>query len=110
MHVNANSEALRHNFVKHEGKKTLVVNADSFVLGNPNNDWPSTFVELTRLIDANSQPGAVDRMTPYFSTSSPLSQLAARVAIMDTCQAFFNYVVVTRCGFPRGGAVASRSL
>ena len=39
VHVNQNAERLRHLFVKHKGKRDIVVIRDSFVKGSQDNDW-----------------------------------------------------------------------
>ena len=100
-HVAANSEAVRHNFVNHEGKKELIVHADDFVLGSRHNDWPRVFGDFVSQIDEHTKAGVVPRMEPAFSTTTPLEVLAGRVAIMDVCQSFFSYTCMTKCGFPR---------
>src|SRR5262245_17823835 len=41
-HISLNAEALRHRFVRHEGKKKLVVERTDFILGQPN-PWPEVF-------------------------------------------------------------------
>jgi hypothetical protein len=39
LHINAHAEELRHHFVKHQGKETLVVRRDDFIKGSPDNNW-----------------------------------------------------------------------
>src|SRR5687767_11833147 len=46
-HVELNAEALRDRFVRHQGKKALTVRRDGFRRGDPSNDWPGVFAELS---------------------------------------------------------------
>ena len=100
-HVEQNSEALRHRFVNHEGKKTLWVIRNDFVPGSSDNDWAGVFADIVEQIDESCRPGVVTVMEPTFSTTTPLERVAGRIAIMDVCKKFFDYICLTLCGFPR---------
>eukprot|EP00051_Salpingoeca_urceolata_P032050 m.14085 g.14085 ORF g.14085 m.14085 type:complete len:373 (+) comp4726_c0_seq1:236-1354(+) len=99
-HVNANSDELRHNFVTFEGKETLVVHRDEFVLGSPRNDWAGVAIEFGEQIAAKTVEGTVEMTDATFSTTSPVDFVASRVTLMDICQSFFEFRVMTCCGFP----------
>src|SRR6201999_4005041 len=49
-HIDANAEALRHHFVRHEGKARIVVIRNEFVKGSPDNAWPGVFGEFSDAI------------------------------------------------------------
>jgi hypothetical protein len=53
LHVEANPDALRSRFVRHEGKCTLTIRRDQFVKGSPHNDWQGCFSELSDQIAAH---------------------------------------------------------
>jgi hypothetical protein len=98
-HVNSQAEALRHCFVKHEGKVTLVVRRDEFKKGSPENDWPGVFAEFSELIRA--QIGDTHELiVADFSTTGPVERAASEIVLMDTMQAFFSYELHTMCGIP----------
>jgi hypothetical protein len=99
IHTNKHAEQLRSNWVTHEGKKTLVVQCDNFVLGAAN-DWAGVVAEFEKQIRANTVAGAVDMLTPSFSTTTLNETVAAQVAVMDVLQHYFDYCMTTICGFP----------
>jgi hypothetical protein len=97
-HVNANAEALRHRFVKHEGKVKLVVERPDFVLGQ-SNPWPEAFAAFSDQI-ARHVGKLRDLVVADFSTTGPLERAASEVVLMDTFQAYFKYVMMIGCGIP----------
>jgi hypothetical protein len=80
-HVNANSEALRHRLVDHEGRLTIKVRRDAFVKGSPDNDWPDVFSAL------GGGPGTLGESHACSSLTSPRpawSSVASEVVLLDT--------------------------
>lgn len=100
VHVNENTEALRGQFVDFEGKKTLIIRRDGFVKGGTNNDWPGTFAEFSKQIEANTGPGLLDLVTGDFSTTGPAEKAAFQITLMDAMQGYFEYTMMTLCGIP----------
>ena len=98
-HVNLNAEALRHRFVRHEGKLKLVVTRDDFVLGQ-SNPWPEAFAAFSSQI-AEHVGKLRDLVVADFSTTGPFERAATEVLLMDTFQAYFKYEMVAGCGIPR---------
>lgn len=97
-HVNANVETLRKRFVRHEGKKTLVVERADFALGRPN-PWPEVFAAFSTQIGENV--GKLrDLVVGDFSTTGPIERAASEVVLMDAFQGYFEYVVMCGCGIP----------
>jgi len=97
-HINLNAERLRHRFVRHEGKKRLLVSRPDFVLGHPN-PWPEAFAAFSDQIAA--EVGKLrDLVVADFSTTGPIERAATEVLLMDTFQAYFEYVIVMGCGIP----------
>jgi hypothetical protein len=99
-HVEMHAEQLRAKFVNFHGKKELVVRADDFALGSAANDWPRVFPQFVEQIDAHTVPGVVPRLESVFSTTTPVDAIAGKITLMDVCKSFFEYTVMTMCGFP----------
>ena len=100
-HVNANSQALRSQFVSHEGKAKITVCFDHFVKGSPHNDWPRAFATLSEGVRSHIGAETHNLILPRFSTTGPVERAAAEVALLDAMQSYFDYVMVTICGIPR---------
>ncbi len=98
-HVNANAEALRHRFVRHEGKAKLVVERPDFVLGQPN-PWPEAFGAFSDQIAAHVGRPLRDMVVADFSTTTPVHRAATEVALMDAFQCYFEYEMLCGCGIP----------
>jgi hypothetical protein len=97
-HVNQDPEKYRALFVRHEGKKKIVVRRDSFVMGG-HNDWGPVLSEFSGKIGDYIGP-IHGRLQPAFSTTTPLSHAAASCALMSMTQGYFSYEVLTMCGIP----------
>jgi hypothetical protein len=99
IHVNEHAETLRGHFVQHEGKTEIEVIRDGFVKGSPDNDWPGCFAEFSDRIAAYAGKKR-DLVVADFSTTGPIERAASEIVLMSALQAYFSYVVVTRCGIP----------
>eukprot|EP01083_Nonionella_stella_P004853 14184_1 len=100
-HVDANAEKLREKFVKHEGKKDLIVLRPNFIKGDKNNDWSGVIREFVQQIDKNTVQDTVDLLECDFSTTTITEKIAGKVSIMDVMKHYFNYAVLGGCGFPQ---------
>ena len=98
-HVNANAEALRSRFVKHEGQQYIEIQRDGFVKGSPDNDWPGAFAEFSDKI-AEHIGKKRDLVVSNFSTTGPIERAASEVVLLDAMQAYFTYGARTCCGIP----------
>lgn len=98
-YVNANAEALRHYFVKFDGKKTLSVEFYTPVDEIPINQ----FIErIVALIDENITPTITDWIAPNFTTTTENDKLTAGAALMSTLQKYFEYeLLAIACGIPQ---------
>jgi hypothetical protein len=99
-HVNLNAEALRSRLVSHQGKTTITVIRDGFIKDSPSNDWAGVFSELSNRL-AEHIGKKRDLVVADFSTTGPVERAASEVVLCDALQAYFDYVVVTRCGIPQ---------
>jgi len=102
-HVDLHAEAVRQEWVAHEGKKTLAVHCDEFVLGKAN-DWASTVSgkpdSFAAQIAANTVPGVAEALAPPFSGTTAVEDIAQKIVVMDICKSYFSYKCMTKCGFP----------
>jgi hypothetical protein len=97
-HVARNAEALRARFVRHQGKKKLVVERRDFFLGRPN-PWPEAFAAFSEQIAAHV--GKLrDLVVADFSTTGPVERAASEVLLMDAFQPYFEYEMRFGCGIP----------
>ena len=98
-HVNLNAEALRHRFVRHEGKLTLTVVRPDFILGQPN-PWPEAFAAFFDQIGNHVGTVLREMVVADFTTTTPFHCAATEVALMDAFQPFFQYKMLCGCGIP----------
>jgi hypothetical protein len=99
-HVTANSETLRHRFVRHEGKVDLEVHRDDFIKGSPENPWPEVIAEFTTKIRDHTGNTTHDLLVPTFSTTRPAEKTAFELVLMDALQPYFGYSFFSKCGIP----------
>ena len=100
IHVGENPEKLRKKFVDFEGKKVLTVRRDGFVKGE-NNPWDNTFPEFAEQIRGYIGDQNYNSMILQFSTTTPVTQAAQEVALMDCMKSYFDYLARTMCGIPQ---------
>eukprot|EP01040_Poterioochromonas_malhamensis_P010670 gene10670-11623_t len=98
LHVNAHAEELRSQFVKHEGKKDIIVD----VSANPSpEEWAGAIDNIRHQIAANTKPDTYDLFSlEEFSTTTSTEQIASDIALMDVCQSYFSFMCMTACGIP----------
>jgi hypothetical protein len=98
MHVNQNAEELRPQFVTFSGKKTLTVE----VPGSPTNQqWAEIVGTFRDKIAAETVPDTQLLFTVQdFSCSTTAEKIAGDITLMDVCQEFFDYKMMTMCGIP----------
>ncbi|WP_437527361.1 DUF4419 domain-containing protein [Sorangium sp. So ce726] len=97
-HVALNAEALRGRFVRHQGKKKLVIERPDFFLGQPN-PWPEAFTAFSDQIAAHI--GRLrDLIVADFSTTGAVERAASEVVLMDAFQPYFEYEMMAGCGIP----------
>jgi hypothetical protein len=99
LHVEANAEALRSRFVRHEGQLTLEVRRDDFVKGSPHNDWLGCFAKWSDAIAAHIGKKR-DLVVAAFSTTGPIERAASEIVLMSAMKNYFNFLLLTLCGIP----------
>jgi hypothetical protein len=101
-HIHKNSEALRHLFVSHEGKKILRVNADSFQMGQmPPSAWEEQiFPDFSNQIRGYIGDKIHRILASPFSTSTVTDIAAHEISLMSAMKEYFDYSMDTLCGIP----------
>lgn len=98
LHVNRNAETLRHRFVRHEGKETLVVDRPDFLPGQEN-PWPEAFEAFSDQV-ATRVGKLRDFVRCDFSTTTATELAASELMVMETFKAYFEYELRAGCGIP----------
>ncbi|KAI0220890.1 hypothetical protein L0F63_004826, partial [Massospora cicadina] len=101
IHINLDPDRHRTTLGR-DGKpnEKLIVGANDFVLGKFENDWQRLFPRFHELINQRIDPQIASLLNLTFTTSTPLSKAVASLTVMNAVKAFFEFVVVTRCGIP----------
>ncbi|AKF11779.1 DUF4419 domain-containing protein [Sandaracinus amylolyticus] len=98
-HVQTNADRLRAQLVSHEGRETIVVRRDDFVLGSPDNPWPEVFTALsTQVAERTGDLHAL--VVSDFSTTDATSRAASEIALLAAAQPYFGYQMHSLCGIP----------
>lgn len=100
IHINKNSEKLRHNFVDHEGKKKIEIRRDDFVLNSPNNPWNEVIDDFSIKIRELTKNDVADTLMANFTTTTKCSRVVSQIVLMDAMQKYFEYQFSTMCGIP----------
>jgi len=99
MFVNGNSEHLRTQFVAHQGKKKLIIDARPHQFGDI--DMGRFAQAMTQLIQENVvDPQLRELIMPNFSTTTGDDKSVAAIVMMGTLQTYFDYHCWIGCGFP----------
>jgi hypothetical protein len=101
IYVNRHAEALRGKFVAHEGKKVINIVRSDFRYGSQSNAWDTVFPQFADAIESLTVPGVREKIEGHFSNTTPTDTACSHIALMDSCQAYFEYEMTTGCGFPR---------
>ena len=102
LHVDQNSEQLRDKWVSFKGKTQLIVRDDTFIKGcREKNDWSKVVSAFSDQIDKYSIDGTVKLLKANFGNTDYIDNIACKITIMDICKNYFQYIFVTRCGFPK---------
>lgn len=88
-YINAHAEAMRHQFVAHEGKVALVAGD------------PALITQINEQIKEHLVDDRVHAwLIPDFSATTPTDVVAAGVSVMAIMAQYFDYIFLTRCGIP----------
>lgn len=95
-HLQEHAEVLRNRLVRHDGKKELIVKADSLAP----ECWPELISQFSSQIRDYSDAVLYETLLCQFSTTTPTIKTACEVALMDTYQRYFDYTMHCVCGIP----------
>jgi hypothetical protein len=93
-------EKWRKHFVSHEGKETIKIIRNEFVLGSPTNDWAGCFGEFSDAIRGYIGDETHGLIISDFGTTGPVEKAVSQIVLMDSMQSYFEYSVATMCGIP----------
>ncbi|CAB9526290.1 unknown protein [Seminavis robusta] len=110
-HVDRNAEALRKNFVQHEGKKRLFLETDSsFAMsrgGDPDTGASDKEWETQILPDFSSQikdhigKTTHEAIASSFTTTTATAKACHEITLMSAMKNYHTYGMGTRCGIPQ---------
>lgn len=98
MHINANPEKYRKQFVAHEDKM-LLRHDNYYRKGDPTTDWTQSFSWFSEKI--KDQIGKKHNLiVANFSTTGMIEKAASEIVLMEAMQNYFDYRERTLCGIP----------
>ncbi|MBD1911115.1 DUF4419 domain-containing protein [Leptolyngbya sp. FACHB-16] len=100
-HINNNTEQLRHQFVKHQGKVKIKIQQNGFVKGSPKNPWSEVFKEFSEAIRQHIGDETHELLIPTFSTTGLVERAVSEIVLLDAVQSYFDYELDTSCGIPK---------
>lgn len=99
-YVNAHSEELRSQLVKHTGEMDLIVKTDKDLL-TEDADWEKLISDFSKQIETHTQGNIAKTITADFSTTNPTERIASEITLMETMKSYFEYIVIRlACGIP----------
>jgi hypothetical protein len=97
-HIQLHADRLRHQLVRHDGRKELSIRADA--MPTDTRGWTSLVTQLrSRLAEEIGE----DRARLFecdFSTSSDVDRLVSQVVLLDAYSPYFAYEFTCICGIP----------
>jgi hypothetical protein len=96
-HVDLNAEKLRPYLVDFQGKQHINVSDGELP---PNWKWDDAFPIFSEKIGRYVGPELVGALDAKFSTSTPATQAAFRVTLMDAVSEYFNFSMTVLYGIP----------
>ena len=102
MHINANTETLRHLLVNHMGKKSLNVFADDLVLskGQQALNWTQVVRRLCDAVKNDMKADLSSIITKRFSKTTLVQQVVFDASLLDSMKQYYSYSVTILCGIP----------
>ena len=103
-YINENSEDVRHDFVKFEGKKTISVeikNLERMESELDIGDYKDFICKVIDQIPSYIKPSLIDTLTPDFSTTDEDKEFVGKLTIMCSFKKYFDYEMMCGgCGIP----------
>lgn len=97
LHIRANAETLRGQFVAYQGKQEIVIQHPNISPDNPLSPWDEGVSAFAREVRARLlQP---DGLVASFSTTGDIEKIVYEITLLDAMQAYFE-LTMTLCGIP----------
>ncbi len=96
-HINHHAAVVRSRFIKHHGKKELVITTK---IPTQTQEWMQAIHEWSLLIRHEVGAEVYHLLECNFSTTTPISQTVSQVVMMDTFRQYFDYSFCGICGIP----------
>jgi hypothetical protein len=97
-YVNKHAEALRKQFVEHDGQVKLTVSTSTPFFECDIGDLAEKFVPLMQ--EKLSDPDVRDWLLPVFSTTTTTDLAVSSMVMMATMKEYFKFQMLIGCGFP----------
>ena len=99
-YVNAHSEELRDQIVRHTEKMDLVVESkEELSHGNP--DWEKLIAGFAEQIHEYTKGDIAKTITADFTTTGITERITSQVTLMETVKTYFDYIIhYMGCGIP----------
>jgi hypothetical protein len=97
-HINNHAESLRLRFVNHQGKQQLVIATQQ--IPNQLQHWSEAVQQWALQIRDRVGADLYRLLECNFSTTTPITQTASHVVMMNAFQQYFDYVMYCICGIP----------
>jgi Domain of unknown function (DUF4419) len=98
-HVKNNAERLRSKLVNHAGKLRIGVARDDIFESSPETAWDSVVHDLSGEL-LNHINSSHQNLISNFSTTGEIEKTVSEIALLDTFEPYFEYVVYCICGIP----------
>ncbi len=99
LHVQQSAERMRSRIVTHQGRETISVRRDDFVLGAAENPWPEVFSAFSQQV--GERTGKLREIVVCdFTTTDATARVVSEIALLSAVQPYFAYQLVTLCGIP----------
>ncbi|MFR9502822.1 MAG: DUF4419 domain-containing protein [Rikenellaceae bacterium] len=97
-HVEANSEALRCEFVDFDKQKELVITTNKLPTEE---DWSGFVGDFSTLVGKNTKGNIAELLECNFSTTTSAERVASQATILNSMKSYFRYTVIRAvCGIP----------
>jgi hypothetical protein len=108
LYVNQNAEAVRKVFVDFEGKRTISLRRDQFVLNSTENKWGELIDEFSLNLNEIVKGDMLAVITSNFSTTTRESNLVSKIVLMESMQSYLEYAFYSLCNIPEYRLVGVR--
>lgn len=100
-HINREPEKYRKNFVKHAGKKDIIIKTNQNLLSE-DADWESVINSFNDKILQDSQSEHLSAFIEDFTTTGKVERIATHITVMDVVKSYYRFKSFwCVCGIPQ---------